>query len=187
MHDKVTLRRAALAKRRALPADVHERAAETLLGYLDRLPIQANAMVSGFWPIQAEINPLPLMRALRDRGCGLCLPAILDKTTIVFREWSSDDALVDTGYGTRGPDEDAKIVDPDVLLVPVAVFDRSGGRIGYGAGYYDRAIEKLRIKGRSPRLIGIAFSCQEIETVPVEPHDQALEMVTTELEIIQCR
>jgi len=187
MEDKATLRRSALSRRRALSDADRERAAETLLGYVDVLPVPTPAMVSGFWPIRGEINPIPLMRAYRDRGCGLCLPAIIDKTTIVFREWSDDDRLVETGFGTMGPDAEARIVDPRVLLVPVAVFDRRGGRIGYGAGYYDRVIEKLRGKGLDPKLIGVAFSCQEIESVPVESHDQALDMIVTETEIINCR
>lgn len=186
MEDKATLRRAALSKRRGLSAEMHEQAAATLLGYAGALPIADGAIVSGFWPIRGEIDPMPLMRALRDKGCRLCLPAVIDATTIKFRDWVSDDALVETGFGTMGPDENAAIVDPDVLLVPVAVFDRQGGRIGYGAGYYDRAIEKLRTKGLAPILVGIAFSCQEAETVPVEAHDQPLDLIATELEIITC-
>jgi len=185
--DKAGLRKAALARRRALTEAERARGAVRLLGYADRLPISADATVSGFWPIRGEIDLLPLMRVLRERGCRLCLPAIIDATTIVFRDWTSDDALVETGFGTMGPDATAAIVDPDVLLVPVAVFDRTGGRIGYGAGYYDRAIEKLRNKGLTPTLIGIAFSCQETGTVPVEAHDQPLDLVATELDIIVCR
>jgi len=185
--DKAGLRKAALARRRALTDAERARGAVRLLGYADRLPIADGATVSGFWPIRGEIDLLPLMRVLRERGCRLCLPAIIDATTIVFRDWASDDALVETGFGTMGPDATAAIVDPDVLLVPVAVFDRTGGRIGYGAGYYDRAIEKLRNKGRTPTLIGIAFSCQETEAVPVEAHDQPLDLVATELDIIACR
>lgn len=184
---KSTLRRAALARRRALSEAERARGVVRLLGSVDHLPIPDGATVSGFWPIRGEIDPLPLMRVLRERGCRLCLPAVIDATTIVFREWLNDDDLVETGFGTMGPDATAGIVDPDVLLVPVAVFDRSGGRIGYGAGYYDRAIEKLHDKGLAPALIGIAFSCQETAEVPVEAHDQPLDLIATELDIIACR
>lgn len=186
LKEKAALRKAALVRRRALSEAERARGAVRLLGYAERLPIAAGATVSGFWPIRGEIDLLPLMRVLRERGCRLCLPAVIDATTIVFRDWSDDDALVETGFGTMGPDDSAAIVDPDVLLVPVAVFDRTGGRIGYGAGYYDRAIEKLRNNGRTPTLIGIAFSCQETNTVPVEAHDQPLDLVATELDIIAC-
>ena len=186
MEDKAALRRAALSIRRAVADGDRETAAGTLLGYIDDLPIVPGSMVSGFWPIRGEIDPLPLMRALKHRGCRLCLPAIIDKTTIVFREWINDEKLVDTGFGTMGPNADAAVVDPDVLLVPIAVFDRRGGRIGYGAGYYDRAIEKLLAKRLRPKLIGLAFACQETESVPLESHDKLLDMIATDAEIIHC-
>ena len=72
------------------------------------------------------------------------------------------------------------MLDPDIMLVPLSAFDRMGHRIGYGAGYYDRAIDRLRAKGRAPKLIGIAFDCQEVASVPAEPHDVALDAMLTE-------
>jgi len=70
------------------------------------------------------------------------------------------------------------------MLVPLAAFDRSGGRIGYGRGYYDAAIAKLRDKGKMPRLIGVGFAVQEVEVVPIEPHDIPLHAIVTEREVI---
>ena len=93
--------------------------------------------------MRSEVDVRPLMFALRENGARLCLPAILDKTTIVFRELVRGAALVDMGFGTAGPGEEAETLDPDIMLVPLAAFDSRGHRIGYGAGYYDRAIERL--------------------------------------------
>ena len=144
------------------------------------IDIEPGMIVSGFFPIRSEIDPRPLMDVFRQRGARLCLPVVLDRETICFRELVRGAELVDTGFGTRGPAEDADVLDPELLVMPMSVFDQTGGRIGYGAGHYDRAIARLIDKGMKPRLIGMAFDCQRIERVPVEPHDQPLEAVITE-------
>ena len=90
----------------------------------------------------------PLMFALREKGARLCLPAILDKTTIVFRELVRGAPLVDMGFGTAGPaPRMPRCSIPTIMLVPLAAFDERGHRIGYGAGYYDRAIARLKEAG----------------------------------------
>ena len=148
------------------------------------LKIEPGMVVSGFFPIRSEIDARPLMEIVRQRGARLCLPVVLDKTTIVFRELVRGAELVPTGFGTSGPGEDAPVLDPQLLIMPLSVFDRTGGRIGYGAGHYDRAIARLLAKGMTPRLEGLAFSCQEVEAVPVEDHDQPLNAIITEREYV---
>ena len=120
------------------------------------------------------------MARLRERGARLCVPAILNRSTIVFRELVPGAALIATGFGTSGPGPDAAVLDPDIMLVPLSAFDSTGHRIGYGAGHYDRAITRLHQKGLNPRLIGIAFDCQEVPSVPAEPHDVRLDAILTE-------
>jgi 5-formyltetrahydrofolate cyclo-ligase len=88
--------------------------------------------------------------------------------------------MIDMGYGTHGPDENAAVLDPTIMLVPMAAFDHLGDRIGYGAGFYDRAISKLHERGLYPRLIGIAFDCQLVEDVPGEDHDVRLNELLSE-------
>jgi 5-formyltetrahydrofolate cyclo-ligase len=136
--------------------------------------------VSGFFPIRSEVDVRPLMQRLRERGARLSVPVVLDKQTIEFRELVPGAPLVSTGFGTFGPGPEARVVDPGLMLVPLAAFDRAGHRIGYGAGFYDRAISRLHEKGKRPRLIGIAFDCQEIDIVPAEEHDVALDAILTE-------
>ncbi|MBB3946053.1 5-formyltetrahydrofolate cyclo-ligase [Rhizobium skierniewicense] len=144
------------------------------------LKFEAGATISGFLPIRSEADLRPLMDGLRVRGARLCLPVILDRETIVFREFAKDAELVKTGFGTTGPDERSQVLDPNILLVPLAAFDMTGQRIGYGAGHYDRAIARLHTKGLAPTLVGIAFDCQEVPSVPAQPHDVALHAVLTE-------
>lgn len=177
---KKELRAAALARRDALDAAWRVDVGQRLATHADALAPSPRGVVSGFWPMRSEMDVRPLMTALAARGARIALPAILDKTTIVFREYLPDAPMIDMGFGTMGPGEGTAVLDPDVMLVPLAAFDARGHRIGYGAGYYDRAIARLKAKGRRPRLIGIAFDCQQVEHVPDEAHDQPLCEILTE-------
>ncbi|MDH4439185.1 MAG: 5-formyltetrahydrofolate cyclo-ligase [Rhizobium sp.] len=178
---KANLRKERLARRDQIDPAIR---LEYSLGMADlageMIAVEPGMIVSGFFPIRSEADIRPLMARLKARGARLCLPVVMDKETIVFRELVAGADLVDTGFGTRGPGPDAAVLDPDLLLVPLSAFDAKGNRIGYGAGHYDRAIARLREKGRNPRLIGIAFDCQEVAEVPDEAHDVRLEAVLTE-------
>jgi len=94
---------------------------------------------------------------------------------------------LDTGvWGIREPKADAPEVAPDILLVPLAAFDRQGRRIGYGAGYYDMTINRLR-GVKSVVAVGIAYAAQEVPEVPTTPRDARLDLVLTERDVIDCR
>lgn len=178
---KKQLRLEALARRDALDIGWRIEASLAMAEFArDGLDVGPGAIVSGFWPIRSEVDVRPLMFALRDKGARLCLPAILDRTTIVFRELLRGAPLVDMGFGTAGPDASAEVLDPSVMLVPLAAFDGRGHRIGYGAGHYDRAIARLQQRGLAPRLIGVAFDCQQVPLVPDEPHDIVIPEILTE-------
>lgn len=177
---KKMLREEALARRDALDPAWRVEASLDFAKAADEIMPPAGTVVSGFWPMRSEVDVRPLMAALRDRGARLCLPAILDKTTIVFRELERGAPMIDMGFGTKGPHESAAELEPALMLVPLAAFDPRGHRIGYGAGYYDRAIAKLQANGHAPRLIGIAFDCQEVPLVPDEQHDVIIHEILTE-------
>jgi 5-formyltetrahydrofolate cyclo-ligase len=177
---KKHLRAEALGRRDALAAGWRIEAALAMAAHTDGIGVEAGSIVSGFWPIRTEADIRPLMFALRDRGARLALPAIIDRETIVFRELVRGAPLVQMGFGTAGPGEEAEALDPALMLVPLAAFDARGHRIGYGAGHYDRAISRLHDKGMRPRLVGVAFDCQEVPAVPNEEHDVRLDAVLTE-------
>ncbi|MCX2725386.1 5-formyltetrahydrofolate cyclo-ligase [Roseibium salinum] len=176
--EKDLLRRQALARRKAM-SDV-ERIEKSLLlaDYADGLPIADSAVVAGFWPIREEIDPRPLLDCLRQKGHTLCLPVVAEPY-LVFRKLERDADLVPVGFGTMAPGPAAQAVRPDVLLMPLAGFDNAGNRIGYGKGHYDKVITALEETG--PLLcIGLAFSEQEVDRVPVEAHDKPLNGILTE-------
>ncbi|MEE9375038.1 MAG: 5-formyltetrahydrofolate cyclo-ligase [Rhizobiaceae bacterium] len=184
---KNLLRKASLQKRDAIPEttriEMSLQACDHALSVpaLNPNSITAGMVVAGFYPIRSEIDIRPLLFALAKYGARLCLPVVTSKTTIEFRELVKEAPLVSSGFGTIGPDEHAAVLDPQILLMPLSVYDQKGGRIGYGAGYYDRAIERLVGKGISPKLLGMAFSIQKAQTVPMEPHDRFLEAIITEI------
>ncbi len=177
---KKRLRAEALTRRDALDPQWRIEASLRIAAAGAAMDCGPDDVVSGFWPIRSEVDARPLMFTLRERGARLCLPAILDRETIAFRELVRGAEMVDMGFGTVGPGADAPVLDPTIMLVPLAAFDVQGQRIGYGGGYYDRAIARLHESGLHPRLVGIAFDCQEVARVPAEAHDVPLPCVLTE-------
>jgi 5-formyltetrahydrofolate cyclo-ligase len=184
---KAGLRREALARRDALPAELRQAAAETIGSRAFPLEVRPGVVVSGFSPIGGEINPLPLMRRLAGRGALLALPVVNGRSRpLMFRAWIFGEPLGKGVWGIREPRPDAREVDPDILLVPLAAFDRAGHRIGYGAGYYDLTLAGLR--ARKPVVaVGLAYAAQEIPAVPATARDARLDLVLTEREVIDFR
>lgn len=179
--EKAAIRNERLALRDAMTPQARIEGSLAMVEHAgDRLEFDPGTVISGFWPIRSEADIRPLMAHFRTRGARLCLPVVLDRETIIFRELVVGAPVVKTGFGTTGPGEEAAVLDPDILLVPLSAFDRAGHRIGYGAGHYDRAIDRLKARGHRPKLIGIAFDCQEVASVPAEPHDVALDAILTE-------
>ncbi len=177
---KKTLRLEALTRRDMLSLDYIVEGSLNIADVGSTLAVLPGEVVSGFLPIRTEVDLRPLMAHFASKGARLCVPAIIDKETIVFRELVRGTPMIDMGFGTVGPGPEATILDPTLMLMPLAAFDGKGNRIGYGAGYYDRAIARLRSKGIQPRLVGIAFDCQQVEAVPFEPHDVPLDAILTE-------
>lgn len=179
--DKPRLRAEALARRDALDPSFRIEAALAIAEAfpLDRIPV-AGKVVSGFLPIQSEIDVRPLMDRLRLAGARLALPAFPDrKGPMIFRALERGAELVPMGFGTFGPGPEAPEVFPEVLLTPLSAFDEAGNRIGYGKGHYDQALARLDQMARRI-AIGIAFSCQQVDAVPAEPHDRRLDFLLTE-------
>jgi 5-formyltetrahydrofolate cyclo-ligase len=184
---KADLRATALAKRDALSETKRAAAAKALAKRGLPVELAPGAIVSGYSPIRSEIDPIPLMRALAAKGMRLALPAVMARgKTLAFRKWSPNDRLMMGPLGILEPSPAAAELVPDIMLVPLAAFDRAGHRIGYGAGHYDYTLAHLR-KAKAIVAIGIAFAAQEIEAVPALSHDVALDYVLTEKQLFDFR
>ncbi len=137
--------------------------------------------ISIFWPMGTEVDTRPLIKSLSDAGHTTALPVVkTNAAPLIFREWRPGDQLVDGGFGTSIPDDGASEVLPEILFVPLLSYDDAGYRLGYGGGFYDRTLQKLRSHG-SVDAVGVAFSAQRVDTVIRGPHDQPLDWMATEL------
>jgi 5-formyltetrahydrofolate cyclo-ligase len=143
-------------------------------------PPPPGAIVSGFWPLDGEIDIRPLLSALHIAGHEIVLPVTPKRgMPLTFRIWRPEDTMVSERFGTMRPTGEERT--PDFLLVPLLAFDRHGGRLGYGAGYYDRTLPLLP----SHFALGCAFAAQEVSEVPTGPDDVRLDAVATDQEVIR--
>ncbi|PVA09216.1 5-formyltetrahydrofolate cyclo-ligase [Pelagivirga sediminicola] len=177
---KAAARKAAFARRKA----AHEacrgaaagRLSEVLAGY-------RGAPLAGYMPIRTEIDPLPAMQEAAANG-PVCVPVIVGEgQALKFSRWWPGGAMKDGPFGARIPQLD-DFITPEILIVPLVAFDRAGGRLGYGGGFYDRTLEGLR-KAGGALAIGFAYGAQEAAELPLEPTDQPLDMIVTEADVIE--
>lgn len=172
----------ALARRSALGEPERAGAKEAVVAVLREM-IRPGEAVSLFWPIRDEIDPRPLFQQILQVGGTVLLPAVVGRE-IEFRRYDANAELEPGSFGTFHPPAEAGRGNPDLIIAPLAAFDRQGNRIGYGGGFYDRAAKRLDDAGHRFRYVGIAFACQEVEAVPAEPYDRRLDGVVTETGLI---
>ncbi|TWA68272.1 5-formyltetrahydrofolate cyclo-ligase [Azospirillum brasilense] len=141
--------------------------------------------VAGYWPLGSELDVRPLLLHLKTEERSIALPVSGPRgQALTFRDWDPALPLAAGRYGIREPGADRPEVVPAVLLVPMLAFDRSGHRLGYGAGYYDRTLDALRAI-RPVLAVGMAFAAQEMDAVPCGAHDERLDWILTERETLR--
>ena len=143
------------------------------------------AVLAGYMPMRTEIDCLPAMAVHLRAGQGgrVCVPVIPGAAQpLVFHEWTSAARMIEGAFKALIPEGGRELV-PQVLIVPLLAFDRRGYRLGYGGGFYDRTLERLRAQG-PVTAIGVAFAAQEMDEVPIEPTDQPLDLIVTEAGVI---
>jgi len=173
---KAAARKAAFARRKEAHGRGLDGAAQTRL--LELLAPHRGRVIAGFVPIRSEINPLPVMVDLAADG-PVAVPVVEGAgQPLSFKQWRPGCRMAPGPFGAAVPVEGAVLV-PEVLIVPLVAFDRRGGRLGYGGGYYDRTLQERRAKGRV-LAVGYAYGAQEVDAVPVSPLDQNLDWIVTE-------
>lgn len=185
---KPALRAQALARRGDTPAEAAGTFAARLaaegLALVKRL---RPTIVSAYFPLGGELSTLPLLEKLAEAGVKTALPVTGRRgTPLVFRLWRYGEPTVQGKMAIEEPLPEAPEEVPDLLFVPLAAFDRGGHRIGYGAGFYDRTLAVLRAK-KKIWAVGVAYASQELPEIPHEAHDERLDYVLTERELIDCR
>jgi 5-formyltetrahydrofolate cyclo-ligase len=154
---------------------------------LPAIDFPGGCVVSAYWPIGSEIDPRPLMTHLHEQGHPIALPLTPARgNPLMFRAWRPEDTLVTAEFGTRVPLASQPELTPRVLIVPLLAFDRAGYRLGYGGGFYDRTLARLRDSG-DVLAVGVAYAAQEVAEVPRDGSDQPVDWIVTEAESIDLR
>ena len=139
--------------------------------------------LGGYYPSNYEIDDLEILDLLERKNFKISLPVIRKNNQMDFFKWSNNDPLKINKFGIPEPIS-SKIIYPDILLVPLVGYDNNLNRLGYGGGFYDRYIEKIE-KKKKVMKIGLAFSYQKINTIPLDKFDKKLDFLITEKEIIK--
>lgn len=177
---KAEARKAAFARRKL----AHETGQGGAAGYLSEvLAGYRGVPVAGYMAMRTEIDPTAAMAEAAAHG-PVGVPVIIGAgQALRFREWTPDVPMIPGEFGAQIP-ESGGWMTPEIVIVPLVAFDRAGGRLGYGGGFYDRTLESLRAL-RPTLAIGFAYAGQEAENLPLEPTDQPLDLIVTEQGVIQ--
>jgi 5-formyltetrahydrofolate cyclo-ligase len=177
--EKKRLRSEMLARRAAAFA-ADPQAGSRLFSHLAAVGLPQGAVVAAYWPLRDELDPRPAMLALGGLGHRLCLPVVVGPAQpLAFRAWAPGAPLQAAGFGTQVPPADAEALTPSVLLVPLVAFDADGYRLGYGGGFYDRTLVRLRAAGRI-LAVGLGYAAQRARRLPREATDEPLDWIVTE-------
>jgi 5-formyltetrahydrofolate cyclo-ligase len=150
--------------------------------FLAAIPVQAGQVVAGYWPMGDELDPRPLLLALQRQGAQVVLPVVQSGTRLLqFRLFADFTAAPPAGaYGIPAPDAGATPLQPDIVLVPLVGFDRTGHRLGMGGGYYDTTLAALQANNQKIMAVGYAFAVQQVAELPRDAHDIQLDWAVTE-------
>ena len=177
---KDELRQQMKARRAAVSAAQAEQAAIAVIEHVKPL-VQGKKrrQVGLYHPVSSELDTLPLAHFLSRAGCRLSLPVVRGRTEpLTFRPWNINERLVVGQYNIKVPVDRGLSVAPDLLMVPLLAFDDKGHRLGYGGGYYDRTLERLRAE-KPVLAVGLAHDFQQVAPLPVHAHDQRLDHIAT--------
>ena len=180
---KASKRKEAFAARKLADGQGHDEAANRIL--LEAIAHFPEAeVIAGYMPIRTELSPIATMTILHGQKKTICVPVIVGEAQpLKWAVWTPNVEMVEGAFKAQIP-ADPEYVTPDLVISPLVAFDRNGGRLGYGGGFYDRSLELLRSANAIP-AIGFAYSAQELADLPLEPTDQPLSAMVTESSIMR--
>ena len=187
--EKKRLRRQYKTVRLAQPATQRMQAAEAIANQLAKLSEWNTAnYIAGYWACGGEV-PLHVVQMRVQPPKVWCLPVVQSDNTLKFAPWRSGDDLVSNQFGIPEPDiAPTSALDAEtmsIVLVPLLAYTRNGQRLGMGGGFYDRSFAFRNSHTTSPLMVGVAYSCQETESLPVEAWDIKLDMLINEREVVR--
>jgi 5-formyltetrahydrofolate cyclo-ligase len=181
---KDAMRLWARSVRKAIPSFERTLAAEQSAAHASAYLKHHPGVVALYYPHGCELSTLELAQRLVLEGRQIALPVVVGEgMPLQFRLWNLNEALEVGAYGLKVPSKAAEVVRPDVLVMPLLAFDKMGGRLGQGGGFYDRTLAALRVRGQV-HAIGYAHSAQEVKACPREVFDETLDAVITQTGVV---
>ena len=143
-----------------------------------------NVIVAGYYPSNYEVNILNFLKKCSQKKITIALPVVENSKLMNFKKWVFEEPLYVSKFGILEPKNSNKVILPDVIIVPLVAFDKKLNRIGYGKGYYDRSLKKLKKLKKKILAVGIAYSFQQCKNIPVQKHDFKLDYIFTDRGIV---
>ena len=140
--------------------------------------------IAGYYPSNYEVNILKFLEEAAKKKFRIALPVVKSSSNMCFKLWIFKEPLYVNNFGILEPKNSKTEIVPDLILVPLVAFDKQLNRIGYGKGYYDRSLEKIKKNKKDMISLGIAYSFQKSENIPINKHDYKLDYIFSEKGII---
>jgi 5-formyltetrahydrofolate cyclo-ligase len=179
--NKKRLRASAAGRRRRAQSEAGPEAAILLADqFLRKVPRAPEAIIAGYWPIGTEIDVRPLLRRLIAADHRVVLPVVsVLGQPLKFHEWTPETLMRSSAHGIDVPPDDTPELAPNLVITPSLAFDPEGWRLGYGGGFYDRTLRRLRGLG-DILAIGVGYAAQQVDKVAHNDLDEQLDWVITE-------
>jgi len=183
-YDKTFLRNKFLLKRKKEYLRVKKFNFKLIFNLIKRNFKNKKIIIAGYYPANYEVNVLKFLEQAQKKRYKIALPAIDTSSKMSFKLWNFNHPLYINKFGILEPDRLNQKIKPDLILVPLVAFDKNLNRIGYGKGYYDRNLRKIKKTKKKIVSLGIAYSFQKSEVIPVNKYDFKLDYIFTEQGII---
>ena len=183
-YDKPYLRNRAILERKKKYLTVKNFDFKLIFNLIRKHFHKKKVIIAGYHPSKYEVNIIKFLEQASKKKFRITLPVIQPSNKMTFKSWVFKEPLYVNKFGILEPKNSKKDIIPDLILVPLVAFDDHLNRIGYGKGYYDRSLRKIRKIKKSAVFLGIAYSFQKCKNIPVNNHDFKLDYIFTEKGII---
>ena len=180
MQEKIVIRKKALANRKNKYFHVSDNFFKPVIEILKNKKKNKIFLLSLYYPTNYEVDVLKIFQLIKNKKIKTLLPVVKKKNKIIFVEWKYLEPLKVNNFGILDPCSQIKSLIPDIMLVPLLAFDSQNNRLGYGKGFYDRYLSKFLTKRKKITTIGVAFSFQKYNKLPVSRLDKKLDYILTE-------
>ena len=183
-HSKIYLRRRSLIQRKKKYLKAKKFHFDLIFKLIKKHFNAKKIIIAGYYPSNYEVNTLSFLKKAEKKKFKIVLPVISPSNTMSFQPWIFKEPLHVNKFGMLEPKNSSKNIIPDLIMVPLVAFDSYLNRIGYGKGFYDRSLSKIKKIKKNVISLGIAYSFQKCQQIPINNNDFRLDYIITEKGII---